>query len=262
MQDEEAILERNLRLALESLARNAPGGEVRTFPGVVVANPAVEVSLLNAAFFAGPVEDGNDLERRIETAAVYYRVRGLPWSLWLCEGCLPRRLRLMLPDMLSRRGLDASTCCPGMAGRLWDMPVAEEPPELTLRQVADEESQTAFCRVVSQCFRIPFEVAVRLYRGAGPWETQDGWVGYIGGVPVATAATLAAEGAVGLYSVATAPGYRRRGFAMEISRHALLEAGRRYGVEAAVLEATRQGRPVYRKLGFRQVTSVYTYFTR
>ena len=259
---EEAILERNLGLALESLARHAPGGEVKRLAGVVIANAAVEVSLLNAALFSGPVEDPNDLERRIETAAVYYRLRGLPWSLWVCEHCLPRRLRRMLPDLLSRRGLDASTCCPGMAARLWDLPVAEEPPVLEVRKVQDEQTQLAFCRVVSQCFRIPFETAARLYRGAGPWDAQDGWVGYAEGAPVATAATLAAEGAVGLYSVATAPGYRRRGFAVEISRHALFEAGRRHGVGLAVLEATRQGQPVYRRLGFRPVTTIYTYFVR
>ncbi len=261
--DEAAAVERNLRLSLETLARNAPGGEVKELPGVVAASSGIRVSLLNAAMFRGPVgSDRNSLERRVEIAALYYRLRGLPWSFWVCTHTLPPGLGAVLGDLLGQRGLRGMVRCSGMAGRVSKLPRRAFTRTLRVGPVKDAESRLAFCHVVAHCFGIPFEAAAGIYQRREAWKLQEGWIGYAGGMPVSTAATLAAGDVVGLYSVGTLPEYRRRGFAAEISRHAVLQAYERHGVRLAVLEATRPGEGVYRKLGFREVTAVHTFFMK
>ena len=53
-----------------------------------------------------------------------------------------------------------------------------------------------------------------------------------------------------LMNVYTAPGYRGRGIALRMAA-ALIEEARRRGVTEISLDATASGRPLYRKLGFR-----------
>ena len=50
------------------------------------------------------------------------------------------------------------------------------------------------------------------------------WVGYLSACPVATAASVTADGVIGLYNVATAPAFRKRGFGEAIARHTIADA--------------------------------------
>ena len=84
-------------------------------------------------------------------------------------------------------------------------------------------------------------------------------VGYHGGSPVATAATVTSNGVIGLYNVATAPEHRQRGYGEAITRHALDAATRENGVGGIVLQSTSQGLRLYERMGFQPVTRVLVY---
>jgi predicted acetyltransferase len=81
-------------------------------------------------------------------------------------------------------------------------------------------------------------------------------VGYVADEPVATSllATTADVGLAGVYSVATRPLHRGRGFGTALTRAALLEA-RASGYDTAVLEPSPMGAPMYRRMGFEPFAS-------
>jgi ribosomal protein S18 acetylase RimI-like enzyme len=76
-------------------------------------------------------------------------------------------------------------------------------------------------------------------------------VGYLSGEPVATSmlATTRSVGLAGVYSVATRPAHRGRGFGTALTAAALASASEQ-GFDIAVLEPSPSGAPMYRRMGF------------
>lgn len=62
----------------------------------------------------------------------------------------------------------------------------------------------------------------------------------------------------GLHAVSTLPSYRGNGYALELSRMALIDAFNK-GCNIAVLQASSMGEKVYKKLGFRKYCDIYSY---
>jgi ribosomal protein S18 acetylase RimI-like enzyme len=83
-------------------------------------------------------------------------------------------------------------------------------------------------------------------------------VGYVEKVAVATATLLITGQTVGLYFIATAPAWRRRGLGGAITA-AALEVAREREAEYAVLSASTMGYPVYRRVGFFDLANIGIY---
>lgn len=75
------------------------------------------------------------------------------------------------------------------------------------------------------------------------------YVGEANGVGVTTALSVAAGECIGIFSVATHPAHRRRGYGSAITARAVLD-GFETGARWAWLSASDAGYPVYRDLGF------------
>jgi GNAT superfamily N-acetyltransferase len=245
----------NLRHTLRAFGRATGAGEVREYPGLTLASSGVGVPLFNAALVVppGPV-DGGELERRTQSAAVFYAARGLQWSLWIDEHLLEERLRRQAEDLLAKRGLRPVAHCPGMVAERLSRP-RRPLPAVEFRPVLGAVERLAFCHIMVATFEMPFESARRFYQPDELWASGfTGYVGYVGGNAVATAATMVAAEVVGVYAVATLPAWRRRGFGEAVTRHALAEARRVSGIERSVLQSTQSGLSLYRQMGYRQVT--------
>jgi GNAT superfamily N-acetyltransferase len=82
------------------------------------------------------------------------------------------------------------------------------------------------------------------------------FVGYLAGEPVSTSmlATTRSCGVAGVYSVATRPAHRGRGFGTALTA-AALAAAREQGFDTAVLEPSPSGAPMYRRMGFAPLTT-------
>jgi GNAT superfamily N-acetyltransferase len=85
--------------------------------------------------------------------------------------------------------------------------------------------------------------------------------GVFEGVPVATSIAIRSEHAVGVYGVGTATSARRRGIGTALT-WAAVAAGRAWGSAVAVLQASEMGEPVYRAMGFVEVSRYVTYAAR
>ncbi|MCE9668760.1 GNAT family N-acetyltransferase [Myxococcus stipitatus] len=72
------------------------------------------------------------------------------------------------------------------------------------------------------------------------------------GAPLACGFALDVGDTAGVYMVVTAPEARGRGLASEVMK-GLLSGARERGMAASVLQATEEGRGVYRRLGYREL---------
>lgn len=83
-------------------------------------------------------------------------------------------------------------------------------------------------------------------------------VGYVEGMPVATARVAALEDVAEIAGVMTHAEYRRNGYGTALT-WAAINAGRDRGCTAAALTATEMGYPVYRRMGFQDVCRIQTF---
>ena len=80
-------------------------------------------------------------------------------------------------------------------------------------------------------------------------------VGYLAGEPVSGAAAIRTERTIGIYAVGTVEAARRRGIGRAVT-WAAIDAGRAaWGSEIAILQSSEMGVPVYRSMGFEEVSS-------
>jgi ribosomal protein S18 acetylase RimI-like enzyme len=254
-----STVEENLRYSFRVLAADRPRGEVREIAGVSIAAAGTPFQMFNAAFLAGPVSSQEDLERRIAAAQVHFRVRGLEWSLWVCSDLLPAKLKRRAESIFDRHGLRLAVRLPGMsAERL--LPPRRALPAIEVRRVGDESTRLAFCDIGCTCFHVPLNWFREIFLRRPLWDGDFvGYVGYVDGEPVATAATVTAAGAIGVYNVATLPGYRRKGHGEAVMRYAVERAREQSGCQRTILQATEHGLPLYLSMGYRTVTNVDVY---
>jgi ribosomal protein S18 acetylase RimI-like enzyme len=252
-------VEENLRESFRLLASSRPTGELREISGVTIAAAGVAFQMFNAAFLSEPVEGERELDKRIMTAKVHFGARGLSWSYWVCKDWLDNKARRKATDTFKRHGLYLATVLPGMLAEKLAAP--EQPmPRLQVRAVSDKATWSAFCHIGAICFNVPLQWFQEVFESPQVW--RDGfacYVGYSDGVPVSTAATVMASGAVGVYNVATIPSHQRRGFGEALMRYALDRARDRHGVERTILQSTAQGFRLYKRMGYSVVTDVAVY---
>ncbi|MGH9667014.1 MAG: GNAT family N-acetyltransferase [Bryobacteraceae bacterium] len=257
------IVEENLRSAMRFFGQADERGLLREAPGVSLIFSGIDYSVFNSALLSAPVEaKADDLQNRIATAAAHFGPRGLRWSFWVCEDMLDRSIRRQARKAFSASRLVPFTDPPGMLAEALALP-NRALPEIECRRVTDAATRLAFAHITCIGFEIPYAIAKQVYEPDRAW-TGDyvGWLGYANGVPVATAATVVAGGTVGVYSVATLPAWRHRGYAEALLRVVLGDIRTRTGVERTVLQSSKAGLSLYQKMGYRTVTRFIVYLSQ
>ena len=160
----------------------------------------------------------------------------------------------------SRLGLTARVTMPGMAVTAEGL-VGATVGGLAIARVENEAGLADAAHVAAAGFETPLEIMRALYvpellglRGMAVY------VGRVGGEPVTTAIGYRTGDELGIFSVATSPGHRRRGYGAAITARTA-RSGLESGAEMAWLQTSAMGEPVYRALGFRHVAS-HTMLTR
>ena len=74
------------------------------------------------------------------------------------------------------------------------------------------------------------------------------WLGRVDGAAIGTSLSFVQDGVIGVYGVAVVPEARRRGYGEALSWVATLARPEL----PAVLQASEEGDPLYRRMGYRQ----------
>jgi GNAT superfamily N-acetyltransferase len=139
---------------------------------------------------------------------------------------------------------------------------SDSPQEWTIERVEDDRTLGEWSRVVSLglfgCVESEVVHYYNLMRKVFRDERVELFLGRWNGVPVASSNLFLSGGIAGIYQVAVLPEFRRRGCGRRITLAPLL-AARGAGAQAAILQATALGEPVYLRLGFRTLCMLARY---
>lgn len=253
-------VEQNLLALFRHFAIARDSGEIREMQGVSIASSGLRFHLFNTAFLSEPVTAGvTELERRLLTAAVHFKARGLRWAYWICEDKLGRQARQKAGAVFRRNGLTLVLQHPGMMAEY--VPPPQRPlTRLEIRRLEGEHDRMVFCHINAVAFGLPMVWCREVFDLASLWQTDlVGFIGYASGDPVSTAAVFPAAGVAGIYCVATLPGHRGKGYAEAIVRHALIHAREQWGIERTILQSSPQAVSLYRRIGYETVTQFLVY---
>jgi ribosomal protein S18 acetylase RimI-like enzyme len=262
---EYAIVDANLRTAMRFFGQATGRGEIAVIPGGVAIWSGMDYGVFNIAMMdsAPPPEHG--LADRVADAARYFKQRTPRWSFWLCEDHLDvhdlRRSRATLSDF----GLRPISHPPGMIASALTPPRGPL-PELEIQPVEKASEQRSFAEITALAFDIPFPTADAVYAQARAWQGDyKGYLGIAEGRVVTIAAVVETADAIGVYSLATHPWQRRKGYAEALLRGVVARAEERGDIAAPrpiVLQSSEAGYSLYRRLGFRDVTRFTVYLTK
>ena len=178
-----------------------------------------------------------------------------PFTVWASaedKGALNRQR-----TAFGRNGYGIGELETGMALPLNRWTPEGRPPEgLRIVQVGTSAELSAYADVLAANWNPPDEDVKRLYKAAEQVLFQAVapmrlFVGFAGEVPVVSGELFLSEkgNTAGLHMISTREAFRRRGFGGAMTA-ALLRAGQAAGASLAVLQASSEGEPVYRRQGF------------
>jgi GNAT superfamily N-acetyltransferase len=251
------LVDENLRAAMRFFGQATGNGEVAGLDGIQLVYSGLDYGVFNIGFLTRRVTPDRDLPSILADCAHFYGQRHVRWSFWTCDDLMDAATRRLSREAFDQAGLRPISRAPGMTAQSLAPPVRPL-PSIECRAVSDAFTRSAFTGLTAVCFDIPFPVARSVYESEPGWQGDyRGFVGLAGGEPVSIVALVRHAGVVGVYSLGTLPEFRRRGYGEAILRAAV--AGIQ---EPIVLESTEAGYPLYRRLGFREVTKFTVYLSK
>lgn len=233
------------------LQRATPGMTALRSDDLVIADSGAGDDTFNQ-IVAARFTPGNVDLRIAETVALVKEI-GQPFA-WRID---PTSTPDSQSDRIAAAGFPALLAEPGMTAELASLPALAVPPGLEIRRVTTSAELADYAAVVAANWDPPAPGVIEFYSrvvaaALDPACLARYFVGYHQGIAVCTTEVTLAEGVAGIYGVSTLNAHRRQGFGAAITLAALYEA-RNEGYTTAVLQASPDGEPVYRKLGFETV---------
>jgi len=236
-----------------------PGCERYESPELAQFITGIPHPFFNAAF--GPQPSTAITDAAIASAITRAAARHVPMFWWIGSSPQPTDLG----DRLAHHGVVHVGKPPGMALDLADLPAMPPIPSgVAVTQVRDSEDLHIWMRTLITGYELPMEfsdplIAIEsdlLAHHAAP--NRRYYLARDGETPVAASALVMSRGVAGIFAVATLPEARGRGIGGAVTAVPLY-AARDAGYRVGVLQASDLGYPVYRRLGFRDVSTIDLY---
>jgi len=227
----------SMRFFFPSVAVGSEGYRVVELDGVLATvTPVVpDRSLPNSVVY----ESEQQLEAALgELARIYDRAGVRAWTVWTPG--FHERARRVLTD--AGHVLDANP-----EAMILDLAQLERPRDEDPEP--DPEPMAADLGLINdRAYGLTETFTAML--GDGPLDPASAYIARLDGRPAASVVTSDHEGDCAIWWVAVTPEARGRGFASGLIRRALA-AARERGCDISTLQATKMGRPVYERLGYR-----------
>ena len=232
----------SMRVFFRSTPETSDGGRSLVLDGVVAAvTPAVpERSLPNSVVY----ESEEALEAALPRLARVYDEAGvLAWTVWTPD--YHRHARQLLEQ--AGHKLDATP-----AAMIADLDDIERP-----REDDPEPDPEPTLDDLGRINDLAYSTGDAFGRLLGQGRADPGctYIARVHGGPAASTVTQVHAGDCSVWWVATVPEARGCGLAPGLMRRAL-DAGRRRGCEVTTLQATKLGRPVYERMGYRTLGTI------
>jgi ribosomal protein S18 acetylase RimI-like enzyme len=227
---------------------------------LVAERDGVVVSLSGlpaASFSAAAIErEPADPVGALRWADEVFSERGLPLGVVIERGRHPS-----VEGTLEAMNMTVISTEPAMAVGVDRVALASPIPGLEVRRATTADDLDAMATLEVDAFGTDAATA-RGFFSPGILERRDValYVARAAGTPVSMAYVQEHDDALGVFSVATAPFARRRGYGAAMTA-ASIAASTRAGADLAWLQASGMGQPVYERLGF-EVISIWDVWIR
>jgi ribosomal protein S18 acetylase RimI-like enzyme len=256
-------IDENLRCAMQFFGNASGSGDVEEVDGALGIFSGLDYGVFNIGLLTRPVTGRpGDLEARLKALGKFFGQRTLRWSVWLCEDMLDPAVRGRARQIFLNHGMRPISQPPGMLAPAL-LPPSRVLPDIEMRPVRDVATRAAFSEVTSTNFEIPYTISRAVYSREQAWSGDyQGFVGFVGAQTAATVAIVPGAGSLGIYSLATMPAFRRKGYGEALLRAAATEVARRSGLSRLILQSTDAGYSLYQRMGFREVTRFTVYLMK
>lgn len=240
-------MEENMRFHMTYFARKADVLQLISQSDVTVVKSEISDDTFNyilaARFFENNVSD------RVTSIIELFQKANLPFSWWIGQSDTPENLA----EILIEQGLVFKEEDVGMFLKLADFQEVELQKMLRFEKVVSHSELRDFSEIIvsvgghSEAFdKIYSKIPEEFYSQENSFEM---YVGYLNDQPILSGILVVHADVAGIYYVATIPHQRRKGFGTEMMMHLLIEAKKR-GIHVATLQASKEGKSLYERLGF------------
>jgi GNAT superfamily N-acetyltransferase len=228
-----------------------PGSTIEHSRGTATMFGHVPLPFLNISAADHPLRDTEDLRGVLEIAKERAQACKHGSLFALCTPWAPPEWE----SVAAQQGFAVALNMTGMAADEL-LPPRRPAPRMELRRVADETTARDLAYVNAQAYGMPMELFDCICNLNLWHQDSHGYVGYVDGKAVTTAATFPLEGSVYVAFVATLPDSHGKGFAEAVMRHAIEQGSQAMGVKRLTLHASDMGRPLYLSMGFESGSQV------
>jgi GNAT superfamily N-acetyltransferase len=199
------------------------------------------------------------IDELIESALAHFRSMKIKKLSWLAHESVPSTeiYKALLSHGLTFRESFATEMAVDLS-LLEDLPAH---PSLRIVPVEDECALRQWIHVAS----IGFRISEKFEKGWYDFFTDAifnpqfrTYLALLDGKPVGTSQLFLSEGVAGIYNVTCIPEARGQGIGSAVTLAPLLEA-RKLGYKIGILQASKQGYSVYRRLGFQDFGKLSVY---